>query len=302
MKYNKLRRILISINLFVAIGALFGSICMFIDPTGKLLKMDYMLSYFSVMPFSNILFNNYIFSGIALFIINGLSNIIAVYLILKNKKSGIILGSILGLTLMLWITIQFIILPLNILSISYFIIGLFQLIIGYITYVYYNQAQFNFELLKYKNINKNKDIIVVYFSRTGYTKKIAYEIADKLASDIIELKTSEKISGLLGFLWCGRYGMYKWKMKTENISVDLKNYDKVIIVSPIWVFNICSPIRDFCYKYSSDINKVEYVFTHFMKTKFLKVANETDKILNTKREKYTSICIRFGAIKNINTI
>lgn len=35
---------------------------------------------------------------------------------------------------MLWITIQFIILPLNILSITYFIIGLIQLLTGYMTY------------------------------------------------------------------------------------------------------------------------------------------------------------------------
>lgn len=30
-------------------------------------------------------------------------------------------------------------------------------------------------ILSIKNINKNKDILVVYFSRMGYTKKIAYE-------------------------------------------------------------------------------------------------------------------------------
>ena len=53
---------------------------------------------------------------------------------IKNKKIGIILGTIIGFTLMLWITIQFIILPLNILSITYFIIGLIQLLTSYMTY------------------------------------------------------------------------------------------------------------------------------------------------------------------------
>lgn len=50
----------------------------------------------------------------------------------------------------------------------------------------------------------------------------------------------------LGFWWCGRFGMHKWCM---NINVDLKKYKKVKIVSPIWVFSISSPIKDFCYKY-----------------------------------------------------
>ena len=85
-------------------------------------------------------------------------------------------------------------------------------------------------------------------------------------------------------------------MEIEELHVKLNRYDKVIIVSPIWVFNICAPIRQFCYKYTKDINNVEYVFTHFMKTSFNNVANEVDKILNKRRKKFTSICIRFGKI------
>ena len=98
---------------------------------------------------------------------------------------------------MLWITIQFIILPTNFLSISYFIIGFLQFIIGLITVIFYTQLEFIFNVNDYKNINKNKDILVVYFSRMGYTKKIAYEKANELGANIIELKTKEKISIIL---------------------------------------------------------------------------------------------------------
>ena len=91
-----------------------------IKPDGSLLHMENLLPYFEVLPFSDILFKNYIFSGIALIIVNGISNLIASYLIIKNKKSGLILGTVFGFTLMLWITIQFIIFPLNILSTSFF--------------------------------------------------------------------------------------------------------------------------------------------------------------------------------------
>ena len=76
---------------------------------------------------------------------------------------------------MLWIIIQFIILPRNILLISFFIIGFIQLITSYMTYVFYNQENLNENDYK---INKNSNTLVVYFSRKGYTKKIAYEIAN----------------------------------------------------------------------------------------------------------------------------
>ena len=299
MRYKITRKFLIFWCLFVGIGALWGSINMFIDPTGKLLQMDKMLPCFQVLPFSNILFQNYIFPGIALLIVNGISNLVAAYLLIKNKKSGIILGTIFGLTLMFWITIQFIIFPTNILSITYFVVGIIQLITGYMTYVFYTQEQFKFDTNEYKNIGKNKDVLVVYFSRMVYTKKVAYEEAEKQKADIIELRAKEKTENTSGFWWCGRYGMHKWKMPIYDIDVDLKAYKKVIIVSPIWVFNVSAPIREFCYKYSENINSVEYIFVHFMNTKFENVANEVDNILNKKREKFTSICMRIGKVKKV---
>lgn len=84
MRYKISKNILLFICLFVCVGALFGSICMFIDTTGKLLGMDTILIYFNVLPYSNILFNNYIFLGISLLIVNDITNLIASYLIVKK--------------------------------------------------------------------------------------------------------------------------------------------------------------------------------------------------------------------------
>lgn len=300
MRYKVSKRILLFLCLFVSIGALIGSICMFIDPSGKLLGMSDLLPYFKVLPLSNILFQDYIFSGISLLIVNGISNLIAVYFLIKNKMLGSILGMVFGITLILWIIIQFIIFPTNILSIIFFIIGTIEFLFGYMTYVFYKQENFKFGIDDYKILKDKSDILVVYFSRMGYTRKIAYDEAIRNKANILELKTSELTSSTKGFWWCGRFGMHKWCMKINDINVDLKKYKKVIIVSPIWVFSISAPIRDFCYKYKSDINNVEYIFVHFMKANFLRVSDEVDKILNKKRIKYTSICSRFGKIIKYN--
>lgn len=296
MRYKVSKNILLFICLFIGIGALYGSICMFIDPTGKLLGMDTILIYFKVLPFSNILFNNYIFAGISLLIVNGITNLVASYLLIKNNKTGIILGMIFGFTLVLWIIIQFIILPKNTLSIAFFIIGIIQIIFGYATYVFYLQNNYYVDYTKYKNINKNKDILVVYFSRMGYTKKIAYDYANEVGAYILELNTLEETSGTLGFWWCGRYGMLKRGMAIKDIDINIDEYKKVVIVSPIWVFSLAAPMVEFINGYGSKINKVEYVLTHFMNCKFINVADKMDNILNKKRDKFTSYCIRFGSI------
>lgn len=82
----------------------------------------------------------------------------------------------------------------------------------------------------------------------------------------------------------------------EDIKINLRDYKNVIIVFPIQVFNISAPIRDFAYRYKNDIKNVECIFTHFMKIDFINVACKLDNILDNKRKRYTSICVRFGKI------
>ena len=298
MRYKITKKVLMFCCLFIGICALYGGICMLIDPSGKLIAMDTILPYFKVLPFSKYLFKNYIFSGIALIIVNGITNIVALIFLIKNKKLGIILGTIFGITLMMWITIQFIIFPFNFMSTSYFIFGFIQAITGYMCYVFYCQEKFIVDEKMYKNIGTNKDIAVVYFSRMGYTKKVAFAISDKLGASVLEVTTREKTEGTLGFWWCGRFGMLKKDMPI-NFDEDLSKYKKVIICTPIWVFTMSSPIRAFCNMYSNKLKNVDYVFVHFMKSKFTRVADEMDKILKVKRTNFKSICARLGKIKGV---
>lgn len=199
LRYKIFKILLLFWTLFIGIGALWGSLCMFIDPTGKLLHMDALLPYFQVLPFADVLFTNYIFSGICLLIVNGLSNILAFTLILLKKKIGYILGTIFGFTLMIWIIIQFIIFPSNPLSTSYFIFGVLQLLSGLLALL--TRKQYLYQELQYENTNKS-DTLVVYFSRTGYTNNYAIKMANSNNFDIERLYVNERTDGLLGFLWC----------------------------------------------------------------------------------------------------
>ena len=104
-KYNIARKILIFWTLFIGIGAVAGAVGMLVDPSGKAMGMDALLPYFQVLPFADVLFQNFIFSGVMLLIINGITNLVAAGLLFARKKAGIILGMTFGITLMLWIII-----------------------------------------------------------------------------------------------------------------------------------------------------------------------------------------------------
>ena len=95
-RYEIARRILVFWTLFIGIGAVGGAAMMLLDPTGKTMGMDGMLPYFQVLPFAEVVFQDLAFSGIALFIVNGLTNLAAAGLLLARKKAGVVLGGIFG--------------------------------------------------------------------------------------------------------------------------------------------------------------------------------------------------------------
>ena len=140
-RYDTARRWLIFWTLFIGVGAVAGGLSMILDPSGKTLHMDGMLPYFQVLPFAKTLFQDFLFSGFALLIVNGLTNLTAAVLLLRRKKLGVILGGIFGVTLMLWICIQFYMFPLNFMSTAYFIFGLCQALTGYVAWRRLRQAE-----------------------------------------------------------------------------------------------------------------------------------------------------------------
>ena len=131
---NAARRWLIFWCLFIGVGAVVGAVSMFLAPDGSILHMQNMLQYFQVLPFAETLFQDYVFSGVALLIVNGLTNLTAAALLLRKNRLGVILGGIFGVTLMLWIGIQFVIFPLNALDIIYFLCGLCQALTGWLAW------------------------------------------------------------------------------------------------------------------------------------------------------------------------
>jgi hypothetical protein len=130
-QFKRSRNFLIFWCLFIGVGAVFGSWGMFADITGKAMGMDAMLPYFQKLPFADLFFTNYLVPGIALLCVNGITNLTAAVLLFCHKKLGVALGGIFGITLMLWICVQFFIFPLNFMSSIYFVFGFLQAYTGW---------------------------------------------------------------------------------------------------------------------------------------------------------------------------
>ena len=293
-RFETARKWLIFWALFIGIGAVGGAACMLAAPDGSLLGMDGMLPYFQKLPFADVVFQDFLFSGFALLIVNGLTNLTAAGLLLARKKIGIVLGGVFGVTLMLWICIQFYMFPLNFMSTIYFIFGLAQACTGYAAWVFYQQEQFTVRPEDYPNVGSDPRRLVVYFSRMGYGKKLALEEANRTGAELYEIRSTERTQGTLGFWWCGRYGMHHWAMPIEPISVDLAAYDHVTICSPIWVFALAAPVRAFCQAAAGQVKEVDYILVHHNNSPYENAAQEMDALLGLHRTGLRSVCCRKG--------
>lgn len=296
-RFRIARNFLIFWTLFIGIGAVAGASAMLIDPTGGLMGMDAMLPYFKALPFADVLFRDFVFSGVALLFVNGITNLTAAVLLFSEKKLGVILGGIFGVTLMLWICIQFYMFPPNFMSTAYFIFGLLQAVTGYAAWVFGKQEEFAADISDYPNIGTNPKRLVVFFSRMGYVRKKAYEEANRTGADVYEIKAVERTEGTTGFWWCGRFGMHRWEMPIEPIGIKLSDYEHITICSPIWVFSLAAPVRAFCRAASGKIKEADYILVHHQKSAYKNAADEMDDALGIKHTQLNSIQCREGVYK-----
>lgn len=139
--------------------------------------------------------------------------------------------------------------------------------------------------------------LVVYYSRKGYTEKIALAKAKELEADFLAIDTIENVAGYNGFTNCAKAAFSKKNMELFPYDTDVSSYEKVIICAPIWFSGLCSPMQTFIKREKHNIKKAEYIFVHALQTDVSAVAAQTDKILRLKNDKYTSIQCVNGKIK-----
>ena len=298
-RFQRARRALIFWTLFIGIGAVGGAAMMLIDPSGRAMGMDAMLPYFQVLPFAEVVFQDFTFSGWALLIVNGLTNLTAAGLLLARKRAGVVLGGVFGVTLMLWICIQFYMFPLNFMSTSFFVFGLAQAATGWAAWVFLRQEAFSVNPADYPHVGANPRRLVVYFSRMGYGKRLAYEEAERTGAEIYELRSTERTAGTLGFWWCGRYAMHRWDMPIEPVTVDLTRYEHVTICTPIWVFALAAPVRAFCRQSAEKIRAYDAIVVHHQNSVYENAVQEMDALLGIRHDGLRSVRCREGRYKSI---
>ena len=115
------------LTLFIGIGAVVGAVMMWVDPTGVSWGGEPLLEMLRAkMPWPDVFFKNFVPSGFALLILNGITQIGAAVLLFKKHRLAHWAVLVCGIILMLWIVLEWWVWGFNAISNLYFVLGLVE--------------------------------------------------------------------------------------------------------------------------------------------------------------------------------
>ena len=142
----------------------------------------------------------------------------------------------------------------------------------------------------------NDNILCLYYSRTGNTKKAMEEVAEALDCECLEIRDKVDRSGTMGYLRCCFDAMHK---RTSAVSrpkcqKPLSDYKLVILGTPVWAGRCASPVRALLKRRGLELERVAYVLTRKSSRKYEEIYEQMDQY--TARPHLLEVSLRPGAV------
>ena len=103
--------------------------------------------------------------------------------------------------------------------------------------------------------------LVVFYSRSGTTRRIAQALSGALKCDLEEITEPRPRTGFLGYL----RSLLEARRKLPSIIApkkhDVSSYDLVVIGTPVWAWSLSSPVRAYLTATASQLPEVAFFCT-----------------------------------------
>jgi len=142
------------------------------------------------------------------------------------------------------------------------------------------------------------DVLVLYYSRSGNTEAMAREIARRFQADIIKLTAESYTLDFQGWVNANFDALYQKPAVIEPETIDISNYDLIIIGSPIWYFRPAPPLWTFV-ENNNFQGKAVILFNTFNSRFKSEHINEFQQLINNRGGRFLDHAyVRRGRIFN----
>lgn len=104
-------------------------------------------------------------------------------------------------------------------------------------------------------------ILVVYYSRTGTTRKVAGSLTTALQCDSEEIVDAGSRSGMFGYLRSVLEARRQVPSLIAATEKDPSSYDLVVIGTPVWAWSVSSPVRAYLLANKARLPAVAFLCT-----------------------------------------
>lgn len=101
-----------------------------------------------------------------------------------------------------------------------------------------------------------KGVLVVYFSRSGYTRRIAEELARRTGADCEAIHEPKSRHGWLGYWRSARQALRGTAVDIQPTSENPRDYRLVVLGTPVWAGNVSAPVRAYISHHHGDFARL----------------------------------------------
>ncbi len=171
------------------------------------------------------------------------------------------------------------------------------LLAPFIFMLWIDRKYFNSKPYKRKEASP-ADVLVLYYSRSGNTEAMAREIARKFQADIIKLTAESYTLDFKGWINANIDAWNQNPTVIEPETIDISNYNLIILGSPIWYFRPAPPLWTFVEKNNFQ-GKAVVLFNTFNSRFKSEEIHKFQKLIDNKGGRFLDhVYVRRGRVYN----
>lgn len=141
-----------------------------------------------------------------------------------------------------------------------------------------------------------KDVLCIYYSRTGKTRQAMEEVALALDAELVEITDGQDRTGFKGFMLSGMEAMRRSTRPLQPFTTerDLEDYRLVVLGTPVWAGRCSSVIRALLKRRGLEMRRVAYLLTRDSDKRYEEIYDQMDQYVAKPR--IAGVSLRVGDV------